>query len=268
MFEYCLNKIGFMVSNHCPYDYRKTGVVNVSLDHPDTQCAFNHFGRLCGGCQSGLSLALGSTECLNCPNSYHLALLTLFAFLGLALVFFIKVLNLTVAEGTINELIFYANILQANQAVFFPTRSAGETYIIKDVLKVFIAWLNLDLGVTTCHFNGVDGYWKTWLQFVFSLYLCAVTMFIVVLSRKFQSVAKRFGNNSVPVLATLILLSYTKLLRTIISALSLSFLEVSDKSTFAVWSFDGNIEYLRGKHIGCLRCLLVLLATLYSTATL
>ena len=55
------------------------------------------------------------------------------------------------------------------------------------------------------------------------------------------------GNNSVPVLATLFLLSYAKLLRTIISALSLLILTTTDGSK-AVWSADGNIDYLGAKH--------------------
>ena len=148
------NGIKLMITNHCPYGYCKTGDVNVSLDHPDTQCAFNHSGILCGGCQPGLSLALGSSQCLDCSNNYNLALLILFALAGLALVFFIKVLNFTVAKGTINGLIFYANIVQANQAVFFPPGPAVGLYPI----KVFIAWLNLDLGITTCFFDGLDGY--------------------------------------------------------------------------------------------------------------
>ena len=239
------NGTRLIMGNHCPYGYCKTGDVNVSLDHPGTQCAFNHSGILCGGCQSGLSLALGSPQCLDCSNNYHLALLIPFAVAGLALVFFIKVLNLTVAKGTINGLIFYANVVQANQAVFFPSGNARELYPI----KVFIAWLNLDFGITTCFFDGLDGYWKTWLQFVFPLYLWAIITLIICLSHKFQSVAMILGNNSVPVLATLIFLSYTKLLRTVITALSFSFLEVSDNSTIAVWSLDGNIEYLSGKHI-------------------
>ena len=239
------NGTKLMVSNHCPYGYCKTGDVNVSLEHPDTQCALSHSGWLCGSCQPGLSLALGSSQCLDCSDNYHLALLIPFALAGLALVFFIKVLNLTVAKGTINGLIFYANIVQANQAVFFPPGPTRELHPI----KVFIAWLNLDLGITTCFFDGLDGYWKTWLQFVFPLYLWAIITLIIYLSHKFQLVAKIFGNNSVPVLATLIFLSYTKLLRTVITVLSLSFLEVSDNSRVSVWSFDGNIEYLSGKHI-------------------
>ena len=228
------------------------GDVNVS----SYQCALNSLSGGACGCPSGLSLSLGDPEyCLKCSNIY-LVLIIPFALAGLALVFFIKVLNLTVAEGTINGLIFYANIVQANQAVFFP---AEET----NPLKVFIAWLNLDLGITTCFFDGLDAYWKTWLQFVFLLHLWAITTLIIYLSRKFQAVAKIIGNNSVPVLATLIFLSYSKLLYTIIVALSLSFQKFSDNSTVAVWSFDGNIEYLSGKHIPLFLVALVVLLFLW-----
>ena len=220
------------------------------------QCVTNSLSGGACGCPPGLSLSLGDPEyCLKCSNVY-LVLIIPFALAGLALVFFIKVLNLTVAEGTINGLIFYANIVQANQAVFFP---AGET----SPLKVFIAWLNLDLGITTCFFDGLDAYWKTWLQFVFPLYLWAIITLIIYLSHKFQAVAKIMGNNSVPVLATLILLSYSKLLYVIITALSLSFLKVSDNSTVAVWSFDENIEYLSGKHIPLFLAAIVVLLFLW-----
>ena len=231
------------------------GDVNVSHN----QCALKYTDSPSGGacgCPPGLSLSLGNPEyCLKCSNIY-LVLIIPFALAGLALVFFIKVLNLTVAEGTINGFIFYANIVQANQAVFFP---AGET----SPLKVFIAWLNLDLGITTCFFDGLDAYWKAWLQFVFPLYLWAIITLIIYLSHKFQAVAKIMGDNSVPVLATLILLSYSKLLYTIISALSLSFLKVSENSTVAVWSFDQNIEYLSGKHIPLFLAAVVVLLFLW-----
>ena len=187
------NETKLMITNHCPYGYCKTGVVNVSLDHPDTQCAFNRSGTLCGGCQPGLSLALGSPQCLDCSNNYHHVLLIPFALAGLALVFFIKVLNLTVAKGIINGLIFYANHVQANQSVFFPPGPTRELYPI----KVFIAWLNLDLGITTCFFDGLNRYWKTWLQFVFPLYLWGIITLIIYLSHKFKSVAMILGDNSV-----------------------------------------------------------------------
>ena len=57
------------------------------------------------------------------------------------------------------------------------------------------------------------------------------------------------GSNPVAVLATLLLLSYTKLLRTIISALIFTFLDYPNEVQVAVWLYDGNIKYLHGKHI-------------------
>ena len=233
---------GEIVHKNCPFGYCITEEVHVNLKQPDTQCAFNHSGTLCGACQPGLSLALGSPQCIShCSNSYT-SLLIAFAIAGLVLVFFIKILDLTVAVGTINGLIFYANIIQAAQSTFLSEGDANP-------LTVFIAWLNLDLGIETCFFHGLDGYWKTWLQFVFPFYIWAIILLIIYVSRCSQAVARIFGNNSVPVLATLILLSYAKLFRTIVSALTFTYLEFPDGSKTAVWSIDGNIQYLGPKHI-------------------
>ena len=112
---------------------------------------------------------------------------------------------------------------------------------------IFISWLNLDLGIETCFFDGLSAYSKVWLQFVFPVYIWSIAGLIIVLSRYSDRVAKVMGNNSVPVLATLFLLSYAKLLCTIISALSLSILTTTDGSK-TVWSTDGNIDYLGAKH--------------------
>ena len=232
---------GVIISKYCPYNYCKLEMVAVNLEYPDSQCAFNHSGIICGACQPGLSLTLGHSQCLRCSNE-HLALLIPFAIAGLALVFFIKALNLTVAVGSMNSLIFYANIIRASDSIFFP---AGDT----NLLTIFIAWLNLDLGIETCFFDGLNGYWKTWLQFVFPLYIWSIIILIIILSHRYTAVAKIFGNNSVPVLATLILLSYAKLLRTIITVLAFTFLELPHGSRRAVWSFDGNIRYLSPVHV-------------------
>ena len=148
---------GVVVSLHCPNGYCKQESQHINLDRPDAQCSFNRSGVLCGGCPPNLSLALGSNRCLSCSNSY-IALLIPFAVSGVLLVLFIQVLDLTVAVGTINGLIFYANIMKSYESLFFVP---GQT----NILTVFISWLNLDLGIETCFFSGLDGYVKTWLQF-------------------------------------------------------------------------------------------------------
>ena len=67
---------------------------------------------------------------------------------------------------------------------------------------------------------------------------------------------KIFGRNNIAILATLFLLSYSKLLKTIVTALSFTHVwigvadNVSDQLTpYKVWSYDGNVKYLKGQHI-------------------
>ena len=226
-------------SEYCPLDYCNAEDSNVTLSEPDSQCNFNHSGTLCGGCQPGLSLALGSAQCLQCSNKY-LALLIPLTLAGPVLVFSIKLLDLTISQGTLNGLIFYANVVKANEYIFLPP---GQT----NPLTVFIAWLNLDLGVETCLFQGLTAYSKTWLQFVFPFYIWSIAGLIIILAKYSDRVAKVMGNNSVPVLTTLFLLSYAKLLRTIITALSYTIVYTSHGPK-AVWTADGNVDYLGPKH--------------------
>ena len=56
------------------------------------------------------------------------------------MVFLLLVCELTVATETLSGLVFYANIVGANHAVFLPVRST-------DAFSAFIAWLNLDFGI-------------------------------------------------------------------------------------------------------------------------
>ena len=92
---------GYIIHRYCAFDYCKYGEMNINLENPDAQCAFNHSGVLCGGCKKGLSLALGSSQCIPCSNKY-LELLIPFTLAGFVLVFFLTFLNLTVSQGTIN----------------------------------------------------------------------------------------------------------------------------------------------------------------------
>ena len=95
----------------------------------------------------------------------------------------------------------------------------------------------------------MDGYWKTWLQFVFPFYLWLIAAAIILVSHYSTLATKIFGDKSVSVLATLLLLSYAKLLRSIITVFSFTTLEYPDNTTAKVWSFDGNLQYLASKHI-------------------
>ena len=96
--------------------------------------------------KEGFSQVLGSSRCFECSNDY-LSLLIPFAIAGIVLLF---VLNLTVSVGTINGLIFYANIVKINETIFFPPGNNSA----------FISWLNLDLGIETCFYDRMNSLGK------------------------------------------------------------------------------------------------------------
>ena len=231
---------GLILHPHCPLDYCVSHAVTFSLNNTDLQCAYQRTGHLCGACKRGYSLVLGTTQCMQCTNN-HLALLVFFALMGIALVLLLFVCKLTVVTGTLSGVVFYANIVGVNRTLFLPVETT-------DALSVFIAWLNLDFGIESCFYNGMDAYSKTWLQFVFPVYIWMIVGLLILLSRFSDKFAKLLGNNPVSVLATLILLSYAKILRTIIAAINLTYLEYPTYS-IGVWLNDANINYLSGKHI-------------------
>ena len=241
----------YIVHKHCPFDYCRppTAKVFVNLNTVNgstTLCAFNRSGKLCGSCKDGYSLSFGSSSCKPCSNNW-LALIIVFATAGVVLVAFVLKCKLTVDTGTINSLIFYANIFASNRTTFFPSDSSS---IFTILFTIFIAWLNLDFGFETRFYSGLDSYTKTWLQFAFPLYVIVIVVVIITVSDYSSKFAGLFtGKNPIATLATLILLSYTKLLRTIITSLSFTQLEYSDGSHELVWLTDGNVPYLKGKHI-------------------
>ena len=140
-----------LIIHDCPFDYCVEKPVNISLGNPDSadeQCAYNRTASLCGMCHEHLSLVFGSSRCQEC-SSYYIFLLIPFALSGIALVALILLFNMTVATGTIHGLIFYANILTASHSLFLP-------FATPNFLSVFVSWLNLDLGIETCFYDGMD----------------------------------------------------------------------------------------------------------------
>ena len=258
---------------HCPLDYCQAEKIEVYIKasnetfDTDKQCAFNRTGVLCGTCnhKEGLSSVLGSSKCLHCSN-YYLLLLLAFAITGIVLVFLLTACNFTVTEGTINGLIFYCNIISSNRPLFFKF-DATEPHLLCSAL--FIDSVNLELGISTCFYDGMTAYAKAWLQFVFPIYIWAIAGAIIFLSRRYATVARLMGRNAVKVLATLFLISYASLLQSIVCALSYTSLSYSDNSSKLVWSYDGSIEYARGKHtVLFIAAVIVLLLSLTYTMIL
>ena len=106
------------------------------------------------------------------------------------------------------------------------------------------------------------------MQFVFPLFVWALVGMMIVGSHYSGRVARIFGRNPIAVLATLFLLSYAKLLRTVIAALSYTSLEYPNNLQIVVWLYDGNVRYLSGKHIPLFTAAMVCLIFLFLPYTM
>ena len=262
---------GYLVYPNCPFDYCLSNCsdLEVNLNQPngaDAQCAFNRSSLLCGSCQPGLSLSLGSSHCLQCPSHWPALLIaiTIAAILaGIALVALLLALNMTVAVGTLNGIIFYANVVYANKSILLPFQ---ETNFI----TLFISWLNLELGIDTCYFPGLDTYTKTWLQLAFPAYVILLVVLVIISSSYSTKFSNLIGKkNPVATLATLILLSYAKFLEVCFKSLSVGILVYPDGSSKMLWLPDATVKHLSGKHVPLfITAVLILLVGLVYTAFL
>ena len=234
-----------IVYPNCPFDYCYYGNVQFTITSPNPQCLLKRSGLLCGQCAEGLSLMLGSNQCGHCSNNY-LTLFIPFGLAGIGLVGLLIALNLTLSVGTINGLIFYANIVKIYEPIFFP--NGPITF-----LSHFISWLNLDLGIEVCFYNGMNSCSKTWLQFVFPVYVWFLLILIIIMARYSNKVVRLVGTHVVPVLATMILLSYTKLILAVLQAFHFTSIDCIDENNVMnnkiVWYVDANVRYLGGCHL-------------------
>ena len=259
----------YFIYPYCPLNYCQSPKkpIQINFNQPngsDAQCANNRGGFLCGSCLPHYSLSFGSTRCISCPkNWYGLVIGIILGALiaGLVLVFLILVLNLTVAVGTLNSLIFYANIIYANKSIYF-----GQSQL--KFFPTFISWLNLNIGVDVCFFEGMDSYAKVWLELAFPIYIIMLVIVIICISSRSSQFSKLLGKkNPVATLATLILLSYTKLLEAMIVSFSFITLTYPDGTVATKWLLDASVDFNAWKYSALIFIgILVLIIGLFYTA--
>ena len=252
------NNFGVILYKPCPFDYCR-GDTDFLLEDTDVICASNRGGILCGGCKMNFSRVLGSSKCQKCSNNVgrFIAVHLGHMFFGVFLVITLMVLDITVAAGTINGLIFYANIIQIQHTTFFRENT------LNSISSTFFAWLNLDQGYEVCLYDGLDEYVITWLKMPTPLYIWFIAAVMIVVSHYSARFSNLIGKNSVQVLATLFLISYTTLFRLIIDVFSFTTVTYPDGYQKKVWFIDGNVDYFKGKHIP-----LIIATIFYSILTL
>ena len=229
------NSHSYTVSSQCPFDYCLPHSSHLNLSNPDSQCQFERSGIVCGECQHGLSTVFGSSHCKQCSNVYLLLIIPI-AIAGIVLVIMLFTFNLSVTNGIINTLIFYVNIISINYLQFCYDSNSPDCTIL--------SLLNLDLGIETCFYDGMDGYTKMCLQLVFPTYLMIISFTLIIGSCYSSKLQRLTANRILKVLATLFLLSYTKFLLTVCQVLFFfsPVTHLPSKHTTFFWPVDTGVE--------------------------
>ena len=111
----------------------------------------------------------------------------------------------------------------------------------------------------------MDDYTKMWLQLAFPAYLILIATLLIIASRHSTTVQRITARRALPVLATLFLLSYTKVLRTVSSVLFYfsTITHLPSGHTTLVWAVDANVPLFGLKYtvlfIVCLVLFIILL---------
>lgn len=268
------NQSVYVVSERCPFRYcQPPGLIRLNLSDDngaDAQCTEGHRGTSCASCVTNYAVSLAHKRCLPCSDYWYLSLLVVVIgsiLAGLALVISILAINFTVAVGTINGFIFYANVIDVYDSIFLPLDTSSFPVI-------FIEWLDLDPGIDGCFIKNIDLYGHIWTRLIFPVYIISIVVVIIEISRRSLRFSRLIGKrNPIATLATLVLLSLTNFIETAVVSLrpiTLTYLTVNGTQDETVWLADGNVKYFQGKHIPLflVAFLIVLLTIIYITLLL
>ena len=262
------NTTVFGITGDCPLEHCKADLyrhsfklINESFWIPNSSnpsehvpiCLSNRNGALCGTCADSYSVVFGSSGCYKCSNKWLWTIL-LYVVAGPLLIYLLYALRLTLATGTLNGIIFYAQT--ANGGLIAVMKEYYDTNnILGQVCSFcvsFLSFLNLNLGFPLCFYHGMNELWKTGLSLVFPIYLLIIVVILIILSRYSTWLSNRISHSSVQVMVTVVHLSFSKLLVTIINDFTSSIIYTSDKD-YRVWYWDGTVEYMGQSH-----CILVI----------
>ena len=105
---------------------------------------------------------------------------------------------------------------------------------------------NLDLGTQMCFYTGMDDYAEMWLQLAFPFYLIFIATSLIIVSFYSTTIQRLTARRALPVLATLFLLSYTKILHTV-SIVLFSYSTITQlpgEKSIIMRSVDANVPLL------------------------
>ena len=232
------------VASFCYLQYCNDNAVELTnLSDPEIQCNFHHSGFLCGSCSHNFSDVFGSTRCRQCSDA-TIATILLFAFLGILLVAVLFFGHITVSVGLFNGVILYANAVSLYAFLLYPNNYNPSL----NPATVMLSWLNLNLGFELCFYDGMNSLAEVVFRLLFPLYLLFLLVVIVIMIRHTR--LHYLSRSPVPVLSTIIWLSYSSLFQTSVEILGfvpITLHPSKDKETR--WLQDPTVRYTTGGHL-------------------
>ena len=235
---YCKKPLTVNITDNAVYLIKENN--NTKEDLPF--CQGNRIGPLCGECMGNYSAVFGSSECKLCSNFWIFTIIG-YAIIGPVLIYILFALQLTLTTGTINGIIFYAQVASAG-LLQFMSQSSSKLYLICNSI---LSFLNLSLGFPLCFYNGMNQLWKTGLSLAFPVYLLTIVAVIIIISRYSTWLSNRTSHLSIQVLVTVVHLSFSTLLVTLIDVFTKATI-YTENSTYHVWYWDGSVEFMGHSH--------------------
>ena len=229
------------------------------------QCEYGQ-GLLCRECPSGTSRTFGAKECRADCSNWWLLMIPLYALGGILLIVMLFVFNLTVMEGTINGAIFYSTIVWTLQGFVYN--------YIWPPFSAFDGALRFSFGISICLYEGMDRFAKSLLYYAFPIYLLLLVVIIIVSAHKLRLrifTVPVISRRAVPVLATLMFMTYHKLTMCVSQGLAFAIIQNAETGEWNLhWKYQPTLLYFRGEHIalGVLSLLVKMLYLLPFTAVM
>lgn len=217
-------------------------------------CHSQRTGPLCGKCMDGLSIVFGTNSCYKCSRYVRYWLfIAIISLLGPLFVLALFILKITLTTGTINGIVFYANVLDIdlskNLFIFLTREESSCLSFSEKIVKGFLPLLNFRFGFPVCFLKEMDELQKAGISIVFPFYLLIIVLLIIIVSRYSLKVAKTIRMSSVQVLVTVVHFSISKILLATTMAFSSTTMYTDDKH-FKVWYYDDNVLFLKDpKHL-------------------
>ena len=232
----------------CPFEFCKPYFKSWNVV-TETRCQPSRTGLFCSQCADNKSVVFGSDTCYECSN-YWLFTIIGYALTGILLIYILFKLQLTLTHGTINSLIFHAQVANAGliSTLYKEVYERHRAYFSEFNL-IFLSTLNLNLGYRLCFYDGMTEMARSGLLFVFPFYLLGLLLIIKFISRRSSRVSDMISRNAIPVLATVIHLSFSRFLTNIIDIISPITIYVEGHPNTAAWYLDAIIQYTDTSHV-------------------